>query len=539
MQAWDVVIVGGSIASLRAAIAASDEGATVTILSSSTSSSFVDDITSCGLAASSGETDPSGPAADAQRVGAERWETDVVAATTNSAVAHLAELERWGLNLRRDRNGSPHLGQLPGQSNPRTASTGDSTLREVRTILEEQCIKRNIPRRGDIEILDIVHKDHDENRGESKDGFDVCGLIALDIQSGEVFAIQAKSVLLAGSGFQSAWNGDGIGMGSAAHLFLKLGHYLSDLEFTSYHPLTVANTDLKIPLDVLGSGGVVNGPDGQPLEIDNGPDALARQILSAGGASLDLTTISRTDSPWFANVSNSLQSRCGIDCSQQLIPLIPSVSATIGGLPTDPTGNVCSFDWDQIPGLFAAGDAACTGLHGASINSGDHLLGAITSGSNAGTSAAHHASNSKHSGSGAISYMLTEAHHLQDSILAEAGAEGVNSGHVQAQLAASMKAHMGHERSASGLEKAQTIIEGLSEANIVISDNSPVMNTELVAMLRTQGLVHVARSAVRAAIERTESRGSHNRTDFPEADEGQLHHSLQSSTYTGTLALRS
>ena len=115
---------------------------------------------------------------------------------------HLAELERWGLNLRRDRNGAPHLGQLPGQSNPRTASTGDSTLREIRSILEEQCIKRNIPRRGDVEILDIVIKDGKAN-----------GLIALDIQSGEICGIQSKSILLAGAGFQSAWNGDGVEMG--------------------------------------------------------------------------------------------------------------------------------------------------------------------------------------------------------------------------------------------------------------------------------------------------------------------------------------
>ena len=538
MQAWDVVIVGGSIASLRAAIAASDEGSTVTILTQSSTSAFVDDVTSCGLAASSGETNPLGHAADAHRVGAGLCEADVVTSSTNSAVPHLADLERWGLNLRRDRNGLPHLGQLPGQSNPRTASTGDSTRREVRTILEEQCIKRNIPRRGDIEILDIVHKDHDTTRGESDDGFDVCGLIALDIQSGEVFAIQAKAVLLAGSGFQSAWNGDGCGMGSAAHLFLKLGHYLSDLEFTSRHPLTVANTDLHIPLDVLGSGGVVNGPDGQPLEIDSGPDSLSREILSAGGASLDLTTISRDDSPWFANVAKTLQSRCGIDCSQQLIPIMPSVSTTIGGLPTDLSGNVCSFDWDKIPGLFAAGDAACTGLHGAAINSGDHLLGALTSGSIAGATAAIHAANSKHSGSGAISSMLTEAHHLHDPILANAGSEGVSPGHVQTQLSTTMQAHMGHERSAGGLGKALTAIEELSEANMVISDSSPVMNTELVTMLRTKGLVQVARSAVRAATERTESRGSHIRSDFPEADDEQLHHSLQSSSYTGSLALR-
>ncbi|MCS5535165.1 MAG: FAD-binding protein, partial [Candidatus Poseidoniales archaeon] len=183
MQAWDVVIVGGSVAGLRAAIAASDEGATVTVLSSASPSSFTDDTMSCGLATSSGEVDPSTHAADTKRVGADLCESDVVAASTNSAVDHLGELERWGLNLRRNRNGAPHLGQLPGQTNPRTASTGDSTLREVRSILEEQCIKRNIPRRGDVEVLDIVMK-----------GGRASGLIALDVQSGEIFSIQSKSI---------------------------------------------------------------------------------------------------------------------------------------------------------------------------------------------------------------------------------------------------------------------------------------------------------------------------------------------------------
>ena len=540
MQAWDVVIVGGSVAGLRAAIAASDEGATVTILNPSSLSSFVDDSMSCGLATSSGEVDASTHAADTKRIGTDLCESDVVTASTNSAVTHLAELERWGLNLRRDRNGSPHLGQLPGQSNPRTASTGDSTLREVRAILEEQCIKQNIPRRGDIEILNIVHKFHDKtNRFEVEaEGWNVCGLIALDIQSGEIFAIQAKTVLLAGSGFQSAWNGDGIGMGTAAHLFLKLGHMLADLEFASMHPLTVANTNLQIPLDVLGSGGVVNGPDGQPLSVDGGPDALAREILSAGSASLDLTAISRVDSPWFGNVADSLTSRCGIDCSQQLIPLMPTVSTTIGGLLTNPSGNVCTSDWDIIPGIFAAGDAACTGMHGAAINSGDHLLGALTSGSVAGTSAAHHASASKHTGSAALSLMLTEAHHLHDSILAEAGSEGASSGTIQSQLATTMRANMGHERSAAGLENALSTIQELSETKMTISDSSPVMNTELVTMLRTEGLVYVARAAVHAANERRESRGTHVRTDYPDIDESQSHHSLHSA-FMATLPLRS
>ena len=97
---------------------------------------------------------------------------------------------------------------------------------------------------------------------------------------------------------------------------------------------------------------------------------------------------------------------------------------------------------------------------------------------------------------------------------------------------------MGHERSAKGLEIAQSTIQGLSETKMAISDTSPVMNTELVAMLRTKGLVYVARSAVGSAAERKESRGSHVRTDFPETDKEQSHHSFHSFAYTGTLPLR-
>tara|TARA_B100000749_G_scaffold279439_1_gene272201 strand:- start:237 stop:1829 length:1593 start_codon:yes stop_codon:yes gene_type:complete len=530
MQAWDVIIVGGSVAGLRAAIAASDEGATVTVLSSASPSSFTDDTMSCGLATSSGEVDSSTHAADTKRVGADLCEDDVVAASTNSAVDHLGELERWGLNLRRDRNGAPHLGQLPGQTNPRTASTGDSTLREVRSILEEQCIKRNIPRRGDVEVLDIVMKGGRAN-----------GLIALDVQSGEMFSIQSKSILLAGSGFQSAWNGDGIAMGTSAHLALRSGIPLADLEFTSMHPLTVVETGLCLPLDLLGAGGIVIGSDGQPMATDDGPDALAQTIISAGGASLNLTGISRTDSPWFAGVAESLMSRCGIDCTRESIPLMPIAGPTIGGIPTDASGNVINGSWNTVlSGLFAAGDAACSGLHGAALNSGDHLLGALASGATAGTSAAEHASNSKHSASSEISIALSEAHHLYDSILTAVDSGGASSGTIQSSLAMTMRAHMGPERNAAGLSTAAAAIQELQQTKLSITDSSPVMNTEMVSMLRTQGLLSVASAAVSAAMAREESRGTHVRTDHPDTDANQAKHSLSGNDGRVTsLTLRS
>ena len=515
---------------MRAAIAASDAGATVTVLGSSQSSSFNDDSMVSGIASSAGESNFAEHAADTHRAGADLCEGDVVSSTTGSAVSHLAQLEQWGLNLRRDRNGSPYLGQLPGQSNPRTAGTGDSTLREVRLILEEQCIKRNIPRRGDIEILNIVMKNDS-----------VKGLVALDVQTGEIFAIQSKALILADGGFQSAWNGDSSAMGSSCALALREGISLSNLEFTSMHPLTVADTTLRLPLDLLGSGGVVIGADGQPMSMDDGPDALARSIIEAGGAALDLTNISRSAATWFANVAENLQSRCGIDYSEAQIPLMPIANMTIGGIPTDGLGRVVNGGWDStVEGLFAAGDAACSGLHGAALNSGDHLLGAIASGKSAGGAAATQASSSKFSGSSEISIALSEAHHMHDSMLSSTGSDGVSAGTIQSSLATTMQTHMGMSRSASGLAKAAASIQQLQETAVALSDSSPVMNTELVNLLRTQSLLSVASAAVSAAHAREESRGNHVRSDFPTTDTEPPSHSLTSMDGTVTsLPLRS
>ena len=471
-----------------------------------------------GIASSAGESNFAEHAADTHRAGADLCEGDVVSSTTGSAVSHLAQLEQWGLNLRRDRNGSPYLGQLPGQSNPRTAGTGDSTLREVRLILEEQCIKRNIPRRGDIEILDIVMKNDS-----------VKGLVALDVQTGEIFAIQSKAVILADGGFQSAWNGDSSAMGSSCALALREGISLANLEFTSMHPLTVADTTLRLSLDLLGSGGVVIGVDGQPMSMDDGPDALARSIIEAGGATLDLTNISRSAATWFANVAENLQSRCGIDYSEAQIPLMPIANMTIGGIPTDGLGRVVNGGWDStVKGLFAAGDAACSGLHGAALNSGDHLLGAIESGKSAGGAAATQTSSSKFSGSSEISIALSEAHHMHDSMLSSTGSDGVSAGTIQSSLATTMQTHMGMPRSVSGLAKAAASIQQLQETAVALSDSSPVMNTELVNLLRTQSLLSVASAAVSAARAREESRGNHVRSDFPTTDTEPPSHSLTS-----------
>ena len=103
-----------------------------------------------------------------------------------------------------------------------------------------------------------------------------------------------------------------------------------------------------------------------------------------------------------------------------------------------------------------------------------------------------------------------------------------------------MRAHMGPKRNAAGLSTAAAAIQELQQTKLSITDSSPVMNTEMVSMLRTQGLLSVASAAVSAAMAREESRGTHIRTDHPDTDANQAKHSLSGNDGTVTsLTLRS
>ncbi len=199
-----MVVIGGTVAGMRAAIAAHDAGASVALFSGRAHGSDAGAADTGGLAASVGEATSRAHRDDTIRAG--RWlsDQDVAAARTSAAFGELAQLERWGLVLRRDGASLPLLQQLPGHSVSRVASTGDSTGRELHQLLEEQCIKRVISRRGDIQPLSLA-----------LDGDSVSGMVFLDVQRGELVAMQAKSVVLATDGYQAAWNGDGVGSGLA------------------------------------------------------------------------------------------------------------------------------------------------------------------------------------------------------------------------------------------------------------------------------------------------------------------------------------
>jgi len=513
MEAWDVVVVGSGPAALRAAIAASEAGVTTTVLCPGGPSSGGTGA-DAGLAASMNEPSSAAHAADTTAAGAGLSEPGIVAMRTGAAVDHLAELERWGLVLRRDGNGLPHLGEAPGNSVARVANAGDASGREVLRILEEQCIKRRIFRRFDVEVLDLV-----------MEGETVRGLVCFDVSTGEVYPVQAKAVILAGEGGEGAWHTTGPGNGACAAMALRAGVPLADMEFATQHPLTIADTDLALSMDVLGAGARLLDGSGAALALDVTPDALSRSI--AEGGALDATGIDRAVKPWFANMSEALLMRAGLDLAADGVPLAPRTHFTVGGLMTDEDGNVVGADWSAYTGLFAAGDAACSGLHGASMSAGNRLLDEIDGGARAGGAAALFAGGVGFSGSMYVNAAAVAADEHIDEMLASAGSgEGMGAGALRAGLAGAMSKFMGASRDAAGLATAEATIAELRQAEASLADGSPVMNTELIAMRHAQGLLAVASAAIKSATARTESRGAHQRADHAETDEGQAHHNL-------------
>jgi len=164
MESWDIVIIGSGPAALRAAVASADAGTTPLVIDSSGIGSASGAAPLSGLAASIDELDSTVHRDDTVTAGGDSTDKGAAARFCGEAVSTLAELERWGLVLRRRDGGLPHTSEAPGHSRPRLTGCGDSTAREVSRLLEEQAIKRGIPRRSDLVPLSLV-MDNQQVRG--------------------------------------------------------------------------------------------------------------------------------------------------------------------------------------------------------------------------------------------------------------------------------------------------------------------------------------------------------------------------------------
>ena len=530
MEAWDIIVIGDGPAALRASAIAAKSGAS-TLMMSADSLGSGNDSAIDGIAAPLKEGTTKSHRDDTIRAGAYLCDQDIVSLRVSQATRQVDLLERWGVIFRRDADGIPLVRKASGHTLPRLAGAGDSMIRETQQVLEEQCMKHGVVRRGDQVPLELAHTNQQ-----------IHGLIALDMTTGSLNSLQAKCVIIADGGYEGIWTGNKVGLG--LDLAMKAGLAVRDLEFVAWAPLAVTGTNVVLPIGLLADGATLHHSNGTPLEVELTMDstAISDAIASSGDVVLDARNMGES-SVWWAQTFEMVSQRLGIDMNKQTVPVNPRVATTIGGIATDEHGRAIAGKWSRwFTGLYAAGDSACSGLHGAGLIAGNRLLDSVAGGAAAGEHAAQYSSKTSHSGRASLEATLGAVEADLDFDMA-----GAESGPVQrtgplfAKLAEIMQSKIGHSRDASGLESALTSLSELmdSAGKIHLDDSGRLYNTNLLESLRLKAGVRLATATARSALARTETRGTHNRSDFEEEDTEQLHHTLvDSEGNLSTLAIR-
>jgi L-aspartate oxidase len=500
----DFVIVGGGVAGLRAAIGLAPRGRALVLTKAAPAESNTG-YAQGGIAAAMGDDDsPSLHAADTIRAGDGLCDEAAVHVLVENGPADVRELMAWGAQFDLDARGQPALGREAAHSVRRVLHSGDATGREIGRVLWERV-------RG---LKSVETIDHALVTEVVADGGVARGVRYFDA-SGNGHEVRAQATLLATGGagqvFSDTTNpgvatGDGIVLGYDARA------RVADLEFVQFHPTALNQPGAPrflISEALRGEGARLVNARGEPFMLryhadgDLAPrDVVARSIVresEASGGQIFLT-LAHLDPAFVTRRFPTIAAMCaqvGLDLARDPIPVGPAAHYIMGGVETDEWGRT------SVPGLFAAGEAACTGLHGANRLASNSLLEGLVFGARAAEAmtGAPQAAPLKGDRVAASGLGLGAG-----SAAADAGSSSLpDSMHVRALMWKSV----GLFRTREGLSAAVDALDGAARSS------PPATADEW----RHRNLVTVARLIARAALRREESRGGHFRADFPERDD--------------------
>lgn len=459
VEAWDVIVVGAGVAGLRAALAAAEAGAAVLVLEPAGPGAGQEAGAGSGLAVALNETSIDQHLEDTVRVGGWFVDQDLARDLLKAAPAALAEAESWGLTLRRDARGLPHLVRLPGHATARVAAAGDSTGRRLRERLEEQCIRAGVERRADHPVLSLV-----------RHGAAVRGCVALNGAKGRLEAFRTDALVLAGEDHSSLWGGSG--RGQAAMLALDAGLALRDLEHVGANPLCINVLEVPLASLIWGDGARVAAISGQA--IDHGATSSAAGIAAAmndesEGCVLAAGGVDEAARSWFSATADLVAGRAGLDLWTEPVAVSPGPGDALGGLPIDGSGRVLEGSWTEwATGLFAVGGAAAALTAGSDWLPGNALTEALVVGAAAGAAAAEHAPETL-AQAPSLTSALTAAEARMAALLASASPDAPTYDEATARAAV-----------VTALSGGMTGDLSSIDTSAAPRDPSPVLNTELL-----------------------------------------------------------
>ncbi|NRF71071.1 fumarate reductase (quinol) flavoprotein subunit [Aquincola sp. S2] len=549
----DVVIVGAGGAGLRAAIAVAeaDAGLRITLVSK------VYPMRSHTVAAEGGAAAVT-QAHDSlehhfnDTVSGGDWLSDQDVVETFVAEAHreLVQMEHWGCPWSRTDDGHVNVRAFGGMKIERTWFAADKTgFHMLHTLFQTSIKYPRIERLDEHFVVDLLV---DDGRAQ--------GIVAIDIASGEFRRIEARAVIIATGGagrvFRENTNG-GIVTGDGMALAYRHGVPLRDMEFVQYHPTCMPGTGLLFTEACRGEGGFLVNKDGYrylqdyglgPAEptprnkaMELGPrDRLSqaywhekrkgRTVHGPHGESvhLDLRHLGhRKLRERLPQICELAEQYLGIDPAKAPIPVLPAVHYTMGGIAAD------ARTASPLPGLYSAGECSSVGLHGANRLGSNSLTELLVFGKVAGIEAARYARSAAVPNSALLEAQAADVEARALALVGQAGSERIAA--LRGEMARSMENGCGIYRSGPEMQATCDTLADLKQRyrRVHVDDRSRAWNTEWLLAIELGFQLDVAQSMAHSALERRESRGSHQRLDGFETRDDQkfLKHTL--ARYSG------
>lgn len=542
----DVIVVGGGLAGLRAALELNRRNVKVALISKVYPLRSHSVVAQGGINAALGNH-PRGHydnwekhAFDTIKGSDYLADQDAVVRMTKEGVERVIELEHWGCPF--DRNDEGKIAQRPfgGAGFPRTCYSSDKTGHALLHTLNEQIVKyRQAAERQEL----VLYNEWFVTR-LVVDGGKCIGLVGMDIKSGDLSVFKADAVIFATGGSGKIYGKStnaliNTGMGMAVPYWA--GVPLKDMEFIQFHPTTLIGKNILISEGCRGEGGYLLNNKGErflgkyndskkAMEVaprDIISRNIAREILDGGGIEdssgqnsryvlLDLRHLGEEKiMSRLSGIREICMSFAGVDPIHDPIPVQPGQHYTMGGID-------CNKDCEtNIKGFYTAGESACVSVHGTNRLGGNSLLDTIVFGAIAGENASTYIQGTTHNGNEEkiLDDALKDENEKIDNILSSNGKENIST--LKEELNEIMEKNVGIFRNAEGLKAALNKVKELQDryGNIKLNDTKRRVNLSLVGALELKGSIDVAVAIVEGALARKESRGAQFRTDFTERND--------------------